>query len=75
MIEENNSNEPLIITNDKITARLEELHQEQAKGLQILAQKQQELGDLQQTLLRIEGAIKALESLINVVNLKRVELG
>lgn len=75
MIEENNSNEPLIITNDKITARLGELRQEQAKGLQILAQKQQELGDLQQTLLRIEGAIKALESLINVVNLKRVELG
>lgn len=74
MIEENNSNEPLIITNDKIIARLEELQQERAKGLQILAQKQQELGDLQQTLLRIEGAIKALESLINVVNLKQVEL-
>lgn len=62
------------VTVDKITTRLNELQQEQAKGLQILAQKQQELGDLQQTLLRIEGAIKALEDLINVVDLKRVTL-
>lgn len=62
------------IPRDKITARLEELQQEQAKGLQILAQKQQEVMDLQQTLLRIEGAIKALGDLINVVDLKRVVL-
>lgn len=73
MTEQSNSN-GFAISNDTVTARLEELQQERAKGLQILAQKQQELADLQQTLLRIEGAIKALEDLINVVDLKRVTL-
>lgn len=68
------TNDKLIISNDKIAVRLEELRQEERKGIRILAQKQQELADLQQTLLRIEGAIKALEDLINVVDLKRVEL-
>lgn len=62
------------VTINKITARLEELQQERSRGIQILAQKQQEAMDLQQTLLRIEGAIKALEDLINVVDLKRVTL-
>lgn len=73
MTEQSNSN-GFAISNDTVTARLEELQQERAKGLQILAQKQQEVMDLQQTLLRIEGAIKALEELINVVDLKRIML-
>lgn len=71
---EENGQEPLVISNDKVIARLEELRRNQAQGQQVLAQKQQEIAQVQQTLLRIAGAIQALEELANVVEIEKVEI-
>lgn len=49
----------------KAAARLKDLRQEQARGQQVLAQKQKELVELQQAILQIAGAIQVLEELLN----------
>jgi len=49
--------------NDKIDNRLEELKKEFADGQALLAETEQKKNNLEQTLLRIAGAIQALEEL------------
>ncbi len=59
---------------EKIIARLTELRENQQKGLAILTEKRRELAELEQTLLRIAGAIQALEELANVVDIEDVKV-
>ena len=49
---------------EKIAQRLEELKQEFASGQKMLADLEAQQVDLQQTLLRISGAIQVLEELV-----------
>jgi len=47
-----------------IQHRLEQLREEYAKGQQVLADLQRQQTDVQETLIRISGAIQVLEELI-----------
>lgn len=49
---------------EHITQRLVELQAEHAKGEQVLADMQQQQAQLEQTLLRISGAIQVLDELL-----------
>jgi chromosome segregation ATPase len=49
---------------DKLEKRLTELKTELEKGQQLFQQKQQELTVLQQTILRIQGAIQVCEEML-----------
>jgi len=49
--------------NDQINKRLEELKKEFANGQEMLAETERKKSNLEKTLLRISGAIQALEEL------------
>ena len=48
----------------QLQQRLEQLREEYTKGQQMLADLQQQQAELQETLIRISGAIQVLEELI-----------
>jgi uncharacterized protein (DUF3084 family) len=49
---------------EKLTTRLQQLREEEQKGLRLLADLQAQETDLRQKLLRISGAIQVLEELL-----------
>lgn len=53
---------------EQLTQRLQQLHQEYESGQQMLADLQAQQTNLQQTLLRISGAIQVLQELLQTAD-------